>query len=65
MIILCLMASWEMQKTERHCSECGVYFFTHTAAQSLWARKEVTCSAECARARKTRLQRERRGTVRP
>lgn len=62
---MCLMASWEMYGVKRECAECGASFETTNAGQSLWRRKEVTCSPECRRARKTRLQRERRGTARP
>jgi hypothetical protein len=35
------------------CSECGQDFDTHTV-------NKTTCGPACARARKTRLQRERR-----
>jgi len=65
MIILCLMASWEMSETKRVCQECGHTFTTTKASQSPFLERAPLCSPECRRARKTRLQRERRGMVRP
>lgn len=54
-----------MSQKVRICSECGTSFATAVAAQSEARRPDVTCSAVCRRVRKTRLQRARRGTVRP
>jgi hypothetical protein len=48
MVILCLTAYWEMEKTERVCSECGAKFNTRFAAQSQDRRPEVACGFRSA-----------------
>jgi predicted RNA-binding Zn-ribbon protein involved in translation (DUF1610 family) len=54
MIILCLIMSYRLSDpVERQCSECKATFETRTA-------NTTTCGPECARARKTRLQKSRR-----
>lgn len=47
--------------TNATCSECGHRFWAYKSG--VFGRKIETCSLECARARKTRRQRERRAAA--
>ncbi len=50
--------AWSWQSSRNVCTECGGDFGEHG-----WGGKPVTCSERCARSRKTRLQKERRGKM--
>lgn len=52
------MSYWNRPK----CSECGEEFIPYR--DRMFDRLPVTCSKKCARTRKTRLQKQRRSTLR-